>query len=98
MSEGSDYHKVLLKRMRALEKLYERYGELQSRAYTDTGPVVERSLAVAAGLGWSAKNTCLIHPTLGSYVFLSVLITSLDVEPGVRTHCARPLRIVHAVY
>lgn len=77
----SDYHKVLLKRLHALqERLHERYGEFESRAYVDTGPVVERSLAVAAGLGWSAKNACLIHPRLGSYVFLCVLITSLDVE------------------
>lgn len=77
----SDYHKVLLKRMKALEaKLRENYGEFESRAYVDTGPVVERSLAVAAGLGWSAKNACLIHPRLGSYVFLSVLVTSLEVR------------------
>ncbi len=77
----SDYHKVLLKRLKSLHaKLHERYGQFESRAYVDTGPVVERSLAVAAGLGWSAKNTCLIHPRLGSYVFLAVLITSLDVE------------------
>jgi epoxyqueuosine reductase len=77
----SDYHKVLLKRLKALEQqLHEHYGGFESRAYVDTGPVVERSLAVAAGLGWSAKNVCLIHPRLGSYVFLSVLITSLHVE------------------
>ena len=79
----SDYHKVLLKRLKALEgKLHERYGEFESRAYVDTGPILERSLAVAAGLGWQAKNTCLIHPKLGSYVFLSVLITSLQVAPA----------------
>ena len=79
----SDYHKVLLKRLKTLEaKLHEQYGEFESRAYVDTGPVVERSLAVAAGLGWSAKNACLIHPKFGSYVFLSVLITSLEVEPA----------------
>jgi epoxyqueuosine reductase len=76
----SDYHKVLLKRLRAMEtKLHERYGEFESRAYVDTGPVVERSLAVAAGLGWQGKNTCLIHPKQGSYTFLTVLLTSLEV-------------------
>jgi epoxyqueuosine reductase len=76
----SDYHKVLLKRLKSLEtKLHERYGEFESRVYVDTGPVVERSLAVAAGLGWSAKNTCLIHPQYGSYFFLAVLITGLEV-------------------
>lgn len=74
----SDYHKVLLKRLRALEaKLHESSGEFESRAYVDTGPVVERSLAVASGLGWTGKNTCLIHPRLGSFAFLAVLLTSM---------------------
>ncbi len=78
----SDYHKVLLKRVRAVDaKLREQFGAFESRPYVDTGPVVERSLATAAGLGWIAKNTCLIHPRLGSYVFLAVLLTSLEVEP-----------------
>lgn len=77
----SDYHKVLLKRLKAMEAaLRERFGAFESRAYVDTGPVVERALATAAGLGWSAKNTCLIHPRLGSYVFLGVLLTSLEAE------------------
>ena len=77
----SDYHKVLLKRLRALEgRLREKHGEFESRAYVDTGPVVERSLAVAAGLGWTGKNTCLIHPKLGSFGFLAVLLTSLPVQ------------------
>jgi epoxyqueuosine reductase len=79
---ASDYHKVLLKRLKKLEaRLHEQYGEFESRAYVDTGPVVERALAAAAGLGWTAKNTCLIHPKIGSYVFLAVLITSLEAEP-----------------
>jgi epoxyqueuosine reductase len=76
----SDYHKVLLKRMRALEaKLRLQHSDMEARAFVDTGPVVERSLAVAAGLGWTGKNTCLIHPRLGSYGFLAVLLTSLEV-------------------
>jgi epoxyqueuosine reductase len=83
----SDYHKVLLKRIKALEAriravriLEERPGGFEARAYVDTGPVVERALASAAGLGWTGKNTCLIHPKLGSYGFLAVLLTSLQVE------------------
>lgn len=77
----SDYHKVLLKRLKAMEgALHDRFGEFESRAYVDTGPVVERALATAAGLGWSAKNTCLIHPKIGSFVFLGVLLTSLDAQ------------------
>jgi epoxyqueuosine reductase len=81
----SDYHKVLLKRLRDVEaRLHAEWGEFESRCYVDTGPVVERALAVAAGLGWAGKNTCLIHPELGSWGFLAVLLTSLDVKKGAR--------------
>jgi epoxyqueuosine reductase len=53
----SDYHKVLLKRMKSLDaRLHDEFGAFESRAYVDTGPVVERSLATAAGLGWTAKT------------------------------------------
>jgi epoxyqueuosine reductase len=77
----SDYHKVLLKRLRAMqERMHEQWGEFESRAYVDTGPVVERALATAAGLGWTGKNTCLIHPKLGSFGFLAVLLTSTPVQ------------------
>ena len=78
----SDYHKVLKKRLLALEAaLHGHHGPFEARAYVDTGPVVERSLATAAGLGWTGKNTCLIHPKLGSYAFLAVLLTSLPAQP-----------------
>ncbi len=78
----SDYHKILLKRLKNLEaRLHQEHGDFESRAYVDTGPVMERPLATAAGLGWTAKNTCLIHPRIGSYAFLAVLLTSLGVEP-----------------
>ncbi len=76
----SDYHKVLLKRIRSVEaKLHAEFGEFESRAYVDTGPIVERALAVAAGLGWTGKNTCLIHPNLGSFGFLAAILTSMEV-------------------
>ncbi|HEY9126875.1 MAG TPA: QueG-associated DUF1730 domain-containing protein, partial [Acidobacteriaceae bacterium] len=78
----SDYHKVLLKRLRALEAaMRERFGVFESRAYVDTGPLVERNLARAAGLGWTGKNTCLIHPAHGSWNFLSVIVTPLELAP-----------------
>ena len=79
----SDYHKVLLKRLKAMEaRLHEQLGEFEARAYVDPGTVVERALAAEDGLGWTGKNTCLIHPRLGSYSFLAVLITSLEVQMG----------------
>jgi epoxyqueuosine reductase len=77
----SDYHKVLKKRLVSIEaRLHEQFGAFEARGYVDTGPVVERALATAAGLGWTGKNTCLIHPKLGSYGFLAVLLTSLPVQ------------------
>jgi epoxyqueuosine reductase len=82
---ASDYHKVLLKRMKAIEaRLHEEYGAFEARAFVDTGPVVERTLAEAAGLGWTGKNTCMIHPKLGSFGFLAVLLTSLEAEDEVQ--------------
>ena len=88
----SDYHKVLLKRLRMLEsELHSIYGEFEARAFVDTGPVVERSVARAAGLGWTGKNTCLIHPKLGSWNFLAVLVTSLNL-PETETPLSVPDR------
>ena len=78
----SDYHKVLLKRLHEVEaRLHEQFGAFESRAYVDTGPVVERALATAAGIGWTGKNTCLINQQLGSFGFLAVLLTSLETSP-----------------
>ena len=75
----SDYHRVLLKRLKMVETAMRgRFGEFESRAYVDTGPLVERNLARVAGLGWTGKNTCLIHPEHGSWNFLSVIVTSLE--------------------
>jgi epoxyqueuosine reductase len=77
----SDYHKVLKKRLVGLEvRLHRQFGDFEARSYVDTGPVMERALATAAGLGWTGKNTCIIHPKLGSYGFLAVLLTGLEVQ------------------
>ncbi len=79
----SDYHKVLKKRLERLEeRLHAQLGAFEARSFVDTGPVVERAMATAAGLGWIGKNTCLIHPKLGSYGFLAVLLTSLEAAPA----------------
>ena len=97
----TDYHKILLKRLKGMEsRLHEQFGNFNSRAYVDTGPIVERALATAAGLGWTGKNTCLIHPKLGSCGFLAVLLTSILVQsentPKVPDRCGTCRRCLDA--
>jgi epoxyqueuosine reductase len=77
---GEDYHYVLGEKLEALlEQLRAEFPEpLEARAYVDTGPIVERVAAKYAGLGWLAKNTCLINEGLGSWLFLGVIVTTLD--------------------
>jgi epoxyqueuosine reductase len=79
---GDDYHDVLRERLEALvESLRERFtGPFEARAYVDTGPVQERVLAKYAGLGWLGKNTLLLNQMLGSFFFLGVILTTLDLE------------------
>ena len=81
----SDYHKVLLRRLKALEaSLQAELGSFQSWAYVDTGPMVERAFSAMAGVGWTGKNVCTLSEELGSFFFLGVILTSLPVEPGER--------------
>lgn len=75
----SDYHKVLLKRLKLVDaKLKQELGEFESRCYVDTGPVVERIYAKYAGIGWTGKNVCILNQKLGSWLFLGVIATSLE--------------------
>ncbi len=74
-----DYHTLVQEILSVLvEKIQTKLGrEIQHRAYVDTGPVLERVFAYHAGLGWFGRNSCLIHPRLGSYFFLGVIFTDL---------------------
>jgi len=77
---GDDYHILLGEKLEVLiQKLRLEFTEpFEARAYVDTGPIVERVAAKYAGLGWLAKNTCLINENLGSWLFLGVIVTTLD--------------------
>jgi epoxyqueuosine reductase len=83
---GDDYHEVLREKLNALvARMHAEWSEpFEARAYVDTGPVVERVAAKYAGLGWLAKNTCLINEQLGSWLFLGVILTTLELEPSLR--------------
>ena len=75
---GRDYHDVLRPRLTALNAHLETASGARGRVYVDTGPVPERDLAARAGLGWIGKNTMLIHPGLGSWFFLGVVLTTAE--------------------
>jgi epoxyqueuosine reductase len=98
---GDDYHDVLPERLQALVGFIERLhgSSVPNRWYTDTGPVLERDLAQRAGLGWIGKNTCLIHPALGSYYLLAEILLGieLDIDPAMTTdHCGSCTRCLEA--
>jgi len=98
---GADYHLVLPERLQALVDFLE--GEvghaIPNRWYTDTGPLLERDLAMRAGLGWIGKNTCLINPKSGSYFLLAEILLGLDLSPDeafTSDHCGSCTRCIEA--
>ncbi|HEY3928775.1 MAG TPA: tRNA epoxyqueuosine(34) reductase QueG [Candidatus Koribacter sp.] len=82
----TDYHDVLLPRLRKLETAAAELAKqctaepFRSWCYVDTGPVVERVAAKYAGIGWIGKNTCILNEKLGSWLFLGVMLTNLELE------------------
>ncbi|QQR84014.1 tRNA epoxyqueuosine(34) reductase QueG [Candidatus Peregrinibacteria bacterium] len=84
---GRDYHKVLKKKLDNLSN-YLQQKDSATRTYgsVDSGPLPDRVLAEAAGLGFFGKNACLINPKKGSYFFIAALLTNLDLEPSAKPH------------
>ncbi|MEI7864057.1 MAG: tRNA epoxyqueuosine(34) reductase QueG [Chthoniobacterales bacterium] len=77
---GADYHEVLAPRMERLAALLASEGGRQ-KCFVDGGPVLERDWAAASGISWHGKSTMGIHPKLGTWFFLSVILTTLDFDP-----------------
>jgi epoxyqueuosine reductase len=80
-----DYHEAVMRRLRSVEQQVQedtrdRTPALETRCYVDTGPLVERVYAKYAGVGWIGKNTCILNQKLGSWLFLGVILTSLELE------------------
>lgn len=88
---GRDYHKLMRRRLQQLaEQIEGLIGPFGYRAFVDSAPVMERALAVQAGLGWFGKNSMLINRQAGSYFFLGELFTDLPLpvdEPYTQDHC-----------
>jgi epoxyqueuosine reductase len=90
-----DYHESVLRKLRVIESRVTGAvavllgastsaggtPALQTRCYVDTGPIVERVYAKYAGVGWIGKNTCVLNQKLGSWLFLGVILTSLELTP-----------------
>ncbi len=98
---GEDYHLVLTDRLKRLVgSLEARLGEsFPYRAYTDTGPLLEREFAQRSGLGWIGKNSCLIHPKMGSYFLLAEVMLGLELipdQPFTSDHCGSCTRCIDA--
>ena len=80
---NEDYHDVLVQRHQKLEKkIKEEFSGCQTKPYVDTGPILEKSLAKNAGLGWIGKHTNLITESVGSYYFLSEILVDAIMEPS----------------
>lgn len=97
---GRDYHAVILRQTaHFIEALRRRYGHTDARkGMVDTARIVDRAVAHRAGVGWYGKNTCILTRSLGSWVFLTEVVTDLDLKPDrpLRTTCGSCTRCMPA--
>ncbi len=88
---GNDYHEVIRKKLKTLlQQVKEKVGEINGRGFVDSAPVLERSWAQKAGMGWVGKNGNLINKQSGSFFFIATLITDLELEydaPFAKDYC-----------
>jgi epoxyqueuosine reductase len=88
-AQGDDYHDVIKKRLKTIARAMTAAFGGDVKVFVDTAPVMEKPLAQAAGLGWQGKHTNLVSRTHGSWLFLGVILTTLDLGAGAaeRDHC-----------
>ena len=97
-AQGGDYHKTVKKALKALGRwLAETHGG-ELKVFVDTAPVMEKPLAAAAGLGWQGKHTNLLSREHGNWLFLGIVMTSLDLAPDdpASEHCGSCTRCITA--
>ena len=94
---GSDYHDLMLAAMRPIDAVLGELGGRQ-RCYVDTGPILERDFAAASGLAWHGKSTMSLNEDLGTWFFIGVILSTLEIEPDlpVKNRCGKCLRCLEA--
>ena len=99
-AQGADYHDVVKKALKALARFIVEEAPSDLKVFVDTAPVMEKPLAQAAGIGWQGKHTNLVSREHGSWLFLGVILTSLELEPdapaGQGQHCGTCSRCLDA--
>ncbi len=87
---GEDYHDLMMGRLKRLCTWLRGKGGI-NKPYVDTGPVLEKPVAVEAGLGWQAKSTMLLNSRYGTWLFLGEIFTTLEIPPHrqERDHCGK---------
>jgi epoxyqueuosine reductase len=80
-AQGGDYHKTVKKALKALARFIVDAAPSELKVFVDTAPVMEKPLAQAAGIGWQGKHTNLVSREHGSWLFLGVILTSLELKP-----------------
>ena len=80
-AQGGDYHKTVKKGLKALARFIVDRAPSELKVFVDTAPVMEKPLSAAAGIGWQGKHTNLVSRTHGSWLFLGLILTSLELEP-----------------
>jgi len=97
---GLDYHDILPGLIQQLvDRLSFSKMGVQYKIFTDSAPILERGYAAQAGLGWIGKNSCLIHPKLGSYFLLAEILTDLELQTEnqpIQDHCGTCQRCIQA--
>ena len=82
-AQGGDYHKTVKSALKALARwIVEQVSEAEVKVFVDTAPVMEKPMAMAAGLGWQGKHTNLVSRSHGSWLFLGAIYTTLELEPS----------------
>lgn len=99
-AQGGDYHKTVKKALKALARFIVDEAPSELKVFVDTAPVMEKPIAQAAGIGWQGKHTNLVSRDHGSWLFLGVILTSLELQPDRPTdhglHCGSCTRCLDA--